>query len=101
MHLLGVSDDRRIEIQELEKGFTAVKHQREVGTGYFDVISEIVSQAHPDAALYRQLNLYAHERFPHNLAFVRNLLSAYSRPGTENPAAWEAVIRQYWFNALA
>jgi isocitrate lyase len=24
-------------------GYTATKHQREVGTGYFDVISEIVS----------------------------------------------------------
>ena len=24
-------------------GFTAVKHQREVGTGYFDLVSEIVT----------------------------------------------------------
>jgi isocitrate lyase len=25
-------------------GYTATKHQHEVGTGYFDVISEVVSQ---------------------------------------------------------
>ena len=31
------------EFDELNNGFTAVKHQREVGTGYFDKISQIVS----------------------------------------------------------
>ena len=31
------------EFVELDNGFTAVKHQREVGTGYFDKISQIVS----------------------------------------------------------
>ena len=31
------------EFDELDNGFTAVKHQREVGTGYFDKISQIVS----------------------------------------------------------
>jgi isocitrate lyase len=31
------------EFEELDSGFTAVKHQREVGTGYFDKISQIVS----------------------------------------------------------
>mgnify|MGYP003119954316 CR=1 FL=1 len=31
------------EFGELDNGFTAVKHQREVGTGYFDKISQIVS----------------------------------------------------------
>ncbi|WP_151446521.1 isocitrate lyase [Lacisediminimonas profundi] len=38
-----------VEMQEAEfaaadKGFTAVKHQREVGTGYFDAVSQAVQQ---------------------------------------------------------
>ncbi len=37
-----------IRLQEAEfaaepAGYTAVKHQREVGTGYFDLVSEAVS----------------------------------------------------------
>ena len=31
------------EFDELDNGFTAVKHQREVGTGYFDKVSQIIS----------------------------------------------------------
>ncbi|MCX6637758.1 MAG: hypothetical protein NT090_22105, partial [Acidobacteria bacterium] len=58
---------------------------------------EVVEPASLDAALYRQVNLYAHGRFPHNLAFVKNLLSAYTRPGTADPAAWEQLVRNYWF----
>ena len=47
--------------------------------------------------LYLQLNLYAHDRFPHNLMFVRNLLFAYLRPQTHDPAAWEKLLREHWF----
>ena len=49
------------------------------------------------AALYLQLNLYAHERFPHNPVFVNNLLTAYRAPQTRDPAAWERVLRNHWF----
>lgn len=48
-------------------------------------------------ALYLRLNLYAHQRFPHHPLFVRNLLSAYQTPGTVDVAAWEALLRQHWF----
>jgi hypothetical protein len=58
---------------------------------------DIVVQAHPNAALYRQLNLYAHERFPEDLAFVHNLLSAYARTETYDGAAADRLLRQYWF----
>jgi tetratricopeptide (TPR) repeat protein len=51
------------------------------------------------AALYLQLNLYAHQRFPHNLAFTRNLLTAYQTRGTADSAAYEALLRANWFNA--
>jgi len=50
-----------------------------------------------DSSLYVQLNLYAHNRFPHDMAFVRNLLGAYRRREIHNVAAWEALIRQYWY----
>jgi predicted Zn-dependent protease len=48
-------------------------------------------------ALYLRVNQYANTRFPHNPAFVHNLLRAYSSPVTWNPAAWEALLRQHWF----
>ncbi len=49
--------------------------------------------------LFRQVNLYAHERFPYELQFVRNLLTAYSNRATVDPAAREALLRQYWYYA--
>ena len=48
-------------------------------------------------ALYLRLNQYANQRFPHNPVFVRNLLTAYQTPDTSDPVAWEALLRQHWF----
>jgi hypothetical protein len=48
-------------------------------------------------ALYRQVNLYAHRRFPRDITFVRNLLTAYTRKGTADPVARETLLRSYWF----
>ena len=56
-----------------------------------------VLQNHPDAVLYRQLNLYAHERFPQDLVFVHNLLNTYANQETRDAAAAERLLRQYWF----
>jgi predicted Zn-dependent protease len=47
--------------------------------------------------LYLRLNLYAHQRFPHNLAFVHNLLRAYQSPATRDPVAYEKLLREHWF----
>src|SRR5260370_42477567 len=47
--------------------------------------------------LYLRLNQYANARFPHNPVFVHNLLRAYRNAATWNPAAWEALLRQHWF----
>jgi len=47
--------------------------------------------------IYLRLNLYAHQRFPHNPVFVRNLLGAYQSPKTYDQAAWETLLRQHWF----
>ena len=65
--------------------------------GYF---REIVNPGAPlGAALYLQLNLYAHQRFPHQLSFVRNLLNAYSTQATRNDAAYEDLLRENWYQA--
>jgi tetratricopeptide (TPR) repeat protein/Tfp pilus assembly protein PilF len=53
------------------------------------------------AGMPQQLNLrvnqLAHERFPHNLAFVRNLLTIYHSKPFYNQVAWEGLLRSYWF----
>jgi predicted Zn-dependent protease len=59
--------------------------------GYFQ------SLVYGPAGMYLRLNQYANARFPHNPVFVRNLLAAYSRTETWDPAAWEALLRQHWF----
>ncbi len=62
-------------------------------------IASFLSEVRPSSAiLYRQVNLYAHQRFPYNLAFVKNLLSAYSSERTRDDAAYERLLRENWFN---
>jgi hypothetical protein len=66
------------------------------GTGldqYFSIVNESGPQ------LYLQLNLYAHQRFPHELRFTRNLLAAYQAKATADPAALGLLLRQHWFEA--
>ena len=70
------------------------------GTELDEYFREIVTPAQPvGPALYLQLNLYAHRRFPHYLAFARNLLTAYSNGPTADSAAYEAVLRRHWSDA--
>ena len=67
------------------------------GTELEDYFGQIVSGASISPQVYLQLNLYAHQRFPHNLTFVHNLLRAYQTRETYNQAAWESLLRQYWY----
>ncbi len=67
------------------------------GTELERYFGEIVNQGAVGAAMYLQVNLYAHERFPNDLVFVRNLLGAYSTRGTADPAAWQRLLRTYWY----
>jgi len=67
------------------------------GTELEKYFREIVAPASLDAALYRQVNLYAHQRFPDNLTFVKNLLAVYARRETADTAARTALLRSYWF----
>ncbi len=68
------------------------------GTDLERYFREIVNQGAVGAALYLQVNLYAHERFPNDLVFVHNLLGAYSTRGTVDPAAWQRLLRTYWYH---
>ena len=56
---------------------------------YFD----LVTRTDGWGKFYVELNLYAHQRFPHDLTFTQNLMSAYQTKGTRDDAAWEKLIR--------
>jgi cellulose synthase operon protein C len=56
-----------------------------------------VNQSAPQ--YYVQVNLYAHQRFPHDLVFVRNLLSAYNSRQISDPEKRSELLRQYWFES--
>jgi len=62
--------------------------------------SDLESYLRDIAGMPSQLNLrfnqLAHERFPHNLTFVRNLLTLYHSKAFYNQAEWEGLLRNYW-----
>ncbi|MDA1312976.1 MAG: hypothetical protein O2968_06550 [Acidobacteria bacterium] len=84
---------RATEFEELTRGIIAAFS----GSDLESYFQQVIAQSSLDAVLYRQVNLYAHERFPHNLTFVRNLLAAYTRRQTRDPVAYERLLREYWF----
>jgi predicted Zn-dependent protease len=47
--------------------------------------------------MYVRLNQYANARFPHNPYFIINLLAIYHSRATWNQVAWEALMREHWF----
>jgi len=51
------------------------------------------------AQMSLQLNLYAAQRFPHDLVFLRNLLQAYEVKPTRDEAARLALLRLHWWEA--
>ncbi|MBZ5603051.1 MAG: hypothetical protein LAO79_12155, partial [Acidobacteriia bacterium] len=70
------------------------------GTELDAYFRDVVTSAAPiGPALNLQLNLYAHQRFPHHLSFVRNLLNAYSTQATRDDSAYEALLRRHWSDA--
>ncbi len=67
------------------------------GSELSKAIGGIEPNARLNPELYRQVNLYAHRRFPHNLIFVRNLLTAYQTGATVDRTAYEKLLRENWF----
>lgn len=49
--------------------------------------------------LFVQLNLYAHQRFPHDEVFTNNLLTAYSNKPTTDRIAYEKLLRETWWQS--
>jgi len=86
-------EKRSTEFDQLTRGVIEAFSGTELES-YFQAV---IAQSSLDAVLYRQLNLYAHQRFPHNLTFVRNLMTAYRHRQTRDAAAWERLLREYWF----
>ena len=68
------------------------------GTDLEAYLNETSGDKAVGAQLYLQVNEYAHQRFPHNLAFVSNLLAAYTARGTANPVAYEKLLRENWYH---
>jgi tetratricopeptide (TPR) repeat protein len=87
---------RRERRADFEKLTTAVVKMFS-GTDLDQYFQELVNSSAVGPAAYRQVNLYAHQRFPNNLQFVRNLLDAYSRKETLDRAAYRELLRQNWF----
>ena len=87
---------RRHERQQFEE-LTRQVTQTFSGTDLEEYFRSVVWSGPVVPQMYMQLNLYAHQRFPHNLTFVRNLLEAFRAKQTYNRQAWDALIRQYWF----
>ena len=70
------------------------------GTELESWFSQQVKTADPiGPQLALQLNLYAANRFPHDLVFSENLLRAYQTRPTQNAAAYEALLRRHWFES--
>lgn len=86
-------DRRRSEFEALTREVIRVF----AGSELEEYFRQVVDTSALGPQLYLQVNLYAHQRFPHNLTFVRNLLNAYSRRETYDRAAWERLLRAYWF----
>ncbi|MGC2659678.1 MAG: hypothetical protein WA324_17100, partial [Bryobacteraceae bacterium] len=74
-------------------------------TGVFtgDELESYLESVHPNqtlnAQLYVQVNSYAHRRFPHNLTFVRNLVTVYDGKELPDLSAADDLLRQNWYFA--
>lgn len=63
-------------------------------------LEEFLNQAPaPNRSLALEVNLYAHERFPHDLRFVENLLAEYRR--THQDARLEQLLWEHWSESPA
>ncbi len=61
-------------------------------------LEEFLQQAPaPNASLALQVNLYAHQRFPHDLRFVERLIVEYT--GAHNDAALETLLWEHWWES--
>src|SRR5580658_5220760 len=68
-------------------------------------LESFLQRVPPNAGLNDQfavsINEFAHQKFPHNLTFVRNLLGYYRNPRStaRSPVKYAALLRETWFYA--
>jgi tetratricopeptide (TPR) repeat protein len=85
--------------QKRNADYSALSHKV---TGIFSgtELETYLSQAPaPDSSLALEVNRYAHDRFPHDLTFVRNLLAQYRSGWNYQPAAAEKLLWEHWAEA--
>ena len=88
----------RLYLRKREQAAYAQLSQQITDTFKGSEVAQFLRDVPPKSpVLYRQVNLYAHQRFPQNLAFVRSLMTAYDRRETRDPAAAEQLLREYWY----
>ena len=87
---------KQTDVARLSRDVIRIFSGTELESYFNDVVG---SQAPLGPTLYLQLNLAAHQRFPYHLSFVRNLLNALSTAPTRDDAAYEAILRQHWYDA--
>ncbi len=88
---------RRADVARLTEDVVKIFSGTELDSYFREIVGQGRAQLGP--AMYLQLNVFAHQRFPHNLTFVHNLLTAYTAAQTRNDAAYEALLRQHWYAA--
>jgi tetratricopeptide (TPR) repeat protein len=82
--------------QKRNADYSALSHKV---TGIFsgtDLETYLSQAPAPDSSLALEVNRYAHDRFPHDLTFVRNLLSQYRSTWNYQPAAAEKLLWEHW-----
>jgi Flp pilus assembly protein TadD/predicted Zn-dependent protease len=84
--------DRKQDFEALSKEVVGIFSGSDVEAYLADVGADV-------SEISLRLNQYANHRFPHNLAFVRLLLRAYRTSPYCNETAWEALMRQHWFES--
>lgn len=60
-------------------------------------LRDVVEKEPGGNRIFRQINLYANRRFPHNLVFVKNLLRSYRQSKPAMVPEWEKLARRYFF----
>ena len=81
------------DFQRLTKEVTGIFS----GTQLDRYFANVVGLAGVSSQMYLQVCLYAHQRFPGDLVFVRDLLGAYQNRQTLDVAAYDELLRSYWF----
>jgi tetratricopeptide (TPR) repeat protein len=61
-------------------------------------ISDVIADGALERRLQVEINVYALNRFPHDLRFVQNLIALYSAQATANPAAQMRLLSEHWYD---